>query len=284
MIIGKDIKWIYEKWDNSIPSLPIVRTNIQAHIVQLFNKIDTSGKEKPISCATASMVIIDGIFYLLTAAHVADEPDLSVPCPGSLSKTDPYYMSLEHFRYKSIPPAGKRCDDRKDWALIPIAAEIILGFMQLGIEPSPFAKCSSAKIYTIAGYPSSKCKVVSYAGKKEIKSRPYAYISHEISDADYKKYGLNKKINIALYFNRENSFCLGDPNHPITFPNTAAMSGSPIYNELGYIVGVFTECSKDKKIMVGVRACAIFEDVSIGNYEVVDIDRDLLIKPPKKTV
>ena len=280
MRIGKRIKWAFSTKEETACKISLVKQAdvIHSRVIQLFNNINATGKDKPISCGTASIVTIEGRVFLLTAAHVADIGDLSVACPASLSKVNPIYMSLEGSRLKSVPPNGNRFKDQKDWGLIALADEVIRGFDQLGLRLSFFASKSIAKYYSFVGFPASKCKVVSCKEKKEIKSRPYAYTSKEVEDDVYAQYGLDKRINIVLPFNREKVFFEETPSCPMTFPDMHAMSGSPILNEWGEIVGVFTGSLQNNGFLVGTRAYAIFDDLLSELCENSDINRDSLIK------
>jgi hypothetical protein len=141
-----------------------------------------------------------------------------------------------------------------------------------------FASKAIAKYYSFIGFPASKCKGVSYKGKKEIKSRPYAYTSIEVEDDVYVRLGLDKQINIVLPFNQENVFFEAVPSCPLTFPDMHAMSGSPILNEKGEIVGIFTGSLENNKLLISVRANVVFDDLINECFEQDDIDRDLLIK------
>lgn len=130
MRIGKNIKWAFSTKEDAACKIPLVKQadTIRLRVIQLFNNIDATGKEKAISCGTASIVTIEGRVFLLTAAHVADIGDLSVACPASLSNVNPIYMSLEGPRLKSILLDGNRLKDKKDWGLIALDDVVIQGF------------------------------------------------------------------------------------------------------------------------------------------------------------
>ncbi|SHI97620.1 hypothetical protein [Fibrobacter sp. UWP2] len=273
MKIGKQTTRVYGIADPALQRMPIERMYLEQYVVQLFANINATGHNhnRPISCGTASIIPLGGRIFLLTAAHVADEMNLAVPCPGSTKIVQPIYMSLEGTRLLSIAPSIIRNKDDKDWALIPAADEIIIGFQNIGLRLSNYNALPTAKIYTVVGFPSSRCKAVRYKGKAYIKSRSYSYSSPEADLATYKKYGLDPKLHIAIPFNRGYGFYdLSNPKRKNVFPDIHAMSGSPIYNERGFLVGIFTACSKDKEVLLGTRFSAIVEDISSDSKMNVD--------------
>jgi len=81
------------------------------------------------------------------------------------------------------------------------------------------------RLYVIAGYPETKNRL--NPKNQTIKATIHAYYAHSIPDREYKQYGLDPTMHVALPLDLKRGFDVSDRR--VNFPKPQGMSGSPIW-------------------------------------------------------
>lgn len=203
---------------------------------------------------------------LISAAHVADDESLCI----ALKENDPNSIYvLNGTRYKSKIQTI-RAEDKKDWGIF-VNEDVKNGLLKLGIKPFKEYATKGVPYFSVTGFPISANKNKHYKETKVIKNKPYQWTSTEASEEDYHKYNYESSENILISFNDGKGFYEDKPSEQAKFRCPKGMSGAPVTDGTGMLIGVFTGITEDRKFLVATRIETILDDLKNGDFEQVDL-------------
>lgn len=214
--------------------------------------------------ASGTLIELEKRLFLLTAAHVSDWQKLSVGCQDAYDTNNPQFQSIEGTRLCSLKMLGSRDDDKKDWCLLALAPEIETYFKQKYLIPPIQQKSEIGSTFTLCGYPLECNKVKRNTTSFLPKFKHYSF--RELSEVEYKKYGINPDEHIALFFNH-GIYKDEKTGKNARYKSFKGFSGGPIFDHNSQLVAIFHTCRKSRKVLIGIRIRAIINFINQNDFE-----------------
>ena len=236
---------------------------VENKIIHILRQRDDG---EPESNATGFLLKCKEGIVLVSAAHVADDEEL---CIATKENDLNSIYALNGTRYKS-KMAESRDDDKKDWAIF-VNESIMNDLLNSGKTTFETYTTTGKEPFSVSGFPISANKNKHYDSVKVVKNKPYQWNNKEASANTYKSYGYDSNENILVSFDEGYGFYENSPSDKAKFRNPKGMSGAPITDSYGCLIGIFTGITKDKKYLVGTRVETMLNDIKKGEYEKIDI-------------
>ena len=181
-------------------------------------------------CHIGSCVLIKvkNTNYLITAAHVLDENEITTLYVGGGDGTD--LVKIEGEGLETNAPMGNRKDDKFDFAIFPLTEEIVkkLGTVTFIDESSFLSEYldNTRGLYLIIGYPNSKNKKNNIKDNKVLpKYFPYA-ANLNTSDETFKIIGADKRYHYLLNYSKTSK---DENNQEVNSIKPTGMSGGGLF-------------------------------------------------------
>lgn len=227
-------------------------------------------RARPVQFGTGFFVHVERHYFLVSAAHVLRAvrtrrvyyyftPTMHRALTGKVLATslpqdtanDPLDVAVMKFTGEAMPP-------------YPEVQKFPMGIDYLKGQHQP----RSNKHYVIIGFPASKAEVDNIT--RTTLSKPYAYRSDSIDDAEYLRHGCDPATHVILPLDRRKSFDMNG-NRINELPQPQGMSGSPITvlydieeeregsSRVFPVVAVGIEYRKAQKVLIGTDVRYVLE-------------------------
>jgi hypothetical protein len=186
-----------EKW-NETAGFRIARTLCPIYV---------EGIHRPEPVGTATLIRVDDLVFLLSAAHVLDDVGTGPRYFGAPEKIKP----LPAITFRSpLPPSGRRDDDLVDvgcWVLDPGQARGIpsadtLRLDQLDLVRPP--RIDADAQYYLSGYPASRQPRRQSGDEFEVK--PLKFLTNEVSHDVYETVGRDRNSHLLVDFDKDDFY------------------------------------------------------------------------------
>ena len=232
---------------------------------QLFRKYDNSQPIRPEPWASAVLLKVDNICFLITAGHVLQENGNDInPEDIGVMIGDTFYILNGELKF--VNPTVNKTNDRIDlavWRLNnDVATELEKRYKFL--EPSQIDidhNVSKEPRYLLVGFPVSRSKIK--PATSTIRVAPFIFLTEESEKNYYKTLDFEEHSNIILDY-RKAKIKSFDTKLAVQGPDTYGVSGSGLWYLPSLIVaegqavpfkltGIMIEWRSDKSAVVATR-------------------------------
>lgn len=234
--------------------------------------IGASEKLRPVAVGTGFLLQVADSWLLVSAAHVADEIQLStLYIPGEPGKN---LIELPSSATCTKAPSGDRKKDKIDlafWELTQtIREQLDRSSMFLpSLLLQPHVEGKPPQHFSFVGFPHKATK--EKYGTRKLQSRPEQYTGVCVDEARYQEVGASSAQNIAIDFDPKQAISEGKQ---VTPKDRRGMSGGPVFamtdggtlNGLPKIriVGVAIECHRSEKLLLATKVDLLLQMLAVN--------------------